>query len=294
MTTFSRIAVVYNPSAGRQRERQGAVERLASRLRSEGCTVDICPTERPNHATDLARQAIARGCQLIVANGGDGTMNEVLQSVVGTDATLAFWPGGTANILAHEIGFPSGVEAVCRRILEARVQRVTVGRANERYFLLMAGIGIDAAVAGGVDPRLKRLFGKAAFGVAAAKFVVDWDLAPVRVHMPGEEVVARFVVAGNARSYGGGFQLTPRANLTDPDLDLCIFESDFRGDYLRYAMAALMGFHREMPGVIYRKVKSARITSAARHEAPVQLDGEVTGRLPLALEAVPTAANLLV
>lgn len=292
--TFSRIAVIYNPSSGRPRQRQGVVERFAALLGRHGSLVDICPTERPNHATDLARAAVARGCQLVIANGGDGTMNEVLQAVVGTDATLGFWPGGTANVLAHEISFPSRVEEVCQRILNARVQRVSVGRANARYFLLMAGIGLDAAVAGAVDPQMKRLFGKAAFGMAAAKFMVDWELPPVRVQMPCEEVIARFVVAGNASSYGGGFRITPMAKLTDPHLDICMFESGFRGDYLRYAMAALMGFHPEMKGVIYRKVRSALITSAAPTDAPVQLDGEVTGGLPLLLEVVPDAVNLLV
>ncbi|HYG60157.1 MAG TPA: hypothetical protein VD902_18980 [Symbiobacteriaceae bacterium] len=133
-----------------------------------------------------------------------------------------------------------------------------------------------------------------AFGIAALKYLWNWDLSPVRVEMPGEEVVARFVVAGNAHSYGGGFQLTPRAELTDPDLDLCMFDAGKRWDYLRFAVAAVRGGHVDMPGVIYRKVRSARITSAAGRAAPVQLDGEVTGGLPLSLEAIPEGVRLLV
>lgn len=293
-TPFSRIAIIYNPNSGRPRERQKSVDRFSVKLEETGRTVLAFPTQRPNHATELARQAIARGCDLVVANGGDGTMNEVLQAVVGTGTTLAFWPGGTANVLAHEIRFPSRVDQVVERILQGQVRRVTVGRANDRYFLLMAGIGLDAAVAGGVDPGLKRRIGKGAFAISALKFLWRWNLSPFRVHMPGEEVVARFMVAGNARSYGGGFRLTPRADLTDPELDLCIFSSESRFDYLKFSLAAIFGQHRAMPGVIYRKVKSAGITSAAREDAPVQLDGEVTGRLPLTLEAVPEALNLLV
>lgn len=292
--TFSRIAVIYNPNAGRARERQQSIDRFASMLREAGRTVDVCPTAHPNHATDLSREAVARGCDLVVANGGDGTMNEVLQAVVGTDATLGFWPGGTANVLAAEIGFPTGVDQVVGRVLRAHTKKVTVGRANSRYFLLMAGIGLDAAVSAAVDPGLKKRLGKAAFGFAALKYFWRWDVQPVRVQLPGEEVVGRFVIAGNAHSYGGGFKMTPDADLTDPDLDLCIFQSENRLSYLKYALAAVAGWHQGMEGVVYRKVRAARITSASAADAPVQLDGEVTGGLPLQLEAIPEAVKLLV
>lgn len=293
--TFSRIAVIFNPSSGRPRERQASVNRFAARLRAAGKTVDICPTEYPGHATVLAAEAVARGCDLVVANGGDGTMNEVLQAVVGTEATLGFWPGGTANVLAAEIHFPSNIDQVVKRILRGNTEQVTVGKANDRYFLLMAGIGLDAAVSAAVDPNLKRHLGKGAFAIAALKFIREWNLLPVRVHLPGgEELLARFVVVGNAHSYGGGFRLTPGAELTDPHLDVCIIQSQDRLDYLNFALASVRGWHVHMPGVTYRKVGHLRITSAAAQDAPVQLDGEVTGGLPLTLEAIPGALKLLV
>lgn len=293
--SFERIAVIYNPNSGRPRERAGAIERFTQLLREAGRSVAVCPTERPNHASELARERVAEGYDLIIAHGGDGTMNEVLQGVVGSRAALGFWPGGTANVLAAEIRFPSRIEEVVRRIIAGKTVDVTVGKANERYFLLMAGVGLDAAVAGSVDPWLKRRFGKLAFGVAALKFIWRWDLAPFRVHLPEDNpIVGRFVVAGNAHSYGGGFQLTPRAELTDPYLDLCIFTSDVPADYLRYAMAAMLGLHRELPGVVYRKVRAVRITSAAQLDAPVQLDGELAGTLPVTLQAIPGALKLLV
>lgn len=293
--SFDRIAVIYNPHSGRPRERNRAIERFCSLLRAAGRQVAVCPTERPNHATDLARQKAAEGFDLILAYGGDGTMNEVLQGVVGSKATLGFWPGGTANVLAAEIRFPSRIEEVVRRVLAGRTLPVTVGKANDRYFLLMAGVGLDAAVAGSVDPWLKRRFGKVAFGVAALKFMWQWQLRPFMAQVPDENpVIGRFLVAGNAHSYGGGFQLTPQAELTDPYIDLCIFTGDGRGAYLRYALAALVGWHRQMPGVVYRKVKAVEITNASRRKASYQLDGEVVGELPLKIEAIPEGVSLLV
>ncbi len=292
---FTRIALIYNPRSGRPRERVASVNRFASMLRNVGREVGIYATQRSNHATELAEQAVANGCDLVIAHGGDGTMNEVLQAVCGTNVTIGFWPGGTANVLASEINFPARVADVVQRVLDGQVQKVTVGKANDRYFLLMAGIGIDAAVVRAVDADLKRFVGKAAFMISALKLIWNWKLEPFRVHMSGEEVLGRFVVAGNAQSYGGGFRLTPTAKLTDPELDLCIFTSERRLDYVAIAVAALMfGAHKNLPGVIYRKVKHARITSAAATEAPVQVDGEVVGTLPLNLQAIPEGVRLLV
>lgn len=292
---FSRIGVIFNPRSGRPRERQASVSRFASLLRESGRVVQVFPTEGPDHATELAREAVRQGCDLVVAHGGDGTMNEVLQGVAGSEATLGLWPGGTANLLAHEIKFPARIPDVIERIKRGRVERVTAGRANGRYFLLMVGVGLDAEVAGSVDPELKRRIGKGAFAVSTLRFVWNWNLEPFRVHLPGgEEMVGRFVVAGNARAYGGGFRLTPRADLMDPHLDLCIFTSELRMDYLKIALASLFGGHHEMSGVAYRKVDRCRITSAGRTDARIQMDGEVTGNLPLTLEAVPEAVRLLV
>jgi len=292
--SFAHIAVIYNPHAGRPRERLASVNRLASLLREAGPSVTVLPTQHPNHATQLAREAVALGCDLVIAHGGDGTVNEVLQALVSTQTVLGFWPGGTANVLATELDFPVRVGEVVDRILAGKVRPVTVGKANDRYFLLMAGVGLDAAVAGSVDPVLKRRLGKGAFAVSALKFVWNWNLQPFRVQMNGAEVVGRFVVAGNGHSYGGGFQLTPLASLDDPELDICVFSSGSRLDYLKYATASIFGSHRQMPGVIYQKVRRVRITADGRAAVPVQLDGEVTGTLPLQLEAIPDGVKLLV
>jgi diacylglycerol kinase (ATP) len=288
---FKRVAVIFNPYAGRTRQRQVAIDRFAHLLRVAGVTVDVLPTHAPNHATDLAHKAVALGADLVVAYGGDGTMNEVLQALVGTEVALGFWPGGTANVLAAEIAFPSSVEAVVGRILAHRVDWVTVGKANERFFLLMAGIGLDAAVAAGVDPVLKQRLGKGAFALSAMQYFAKWDLSPFVVQMDsGEEIEARFMVAGNVRSYGGGFCITPHAQLNDPYLDLCIVQAEGRLAYVGIGLGAVVGAHINLPGVIYHKVKHVRIVGG---KIPVQLDGEVTGTLPLQLEAVPSGVKLL-
>lgn len=292
--TFSRIALIYNPESGRRRERTASVEQLARLLRESGRAVEICPTEAPNHATRLAADAVERGCDLVIAHGGDGTMNEVLQPLVGTSVALGFWPGGTANVLAAEIHFPSSVTEVTERIIAGRTMLASVGKANDRYFLLMAGIGLDANVVAGVDPVMKRRLGKGAFALSTLDFMRRWNLPSVRVELDGEEVPGHFVVAGNAHSYGGGFQVTPTADLSDPYLDVCVFDSDRPVDYLKFAMAGVFGAHLKMAGVTYRKVREARITASSLEMVPVQLDGEATGALPLTLQVVPDGITLLI
>jgi diacylglycerol kinase (ATP) len=292
--TVSRIALVYNPESGRLRERKRAVDRFVQLLEEAGKSGEVLPTAAPRHAIDLAREAVAGGCDLVIAHGGDGTMNEVLQALVGTDVTLGFWPGGTANVLAAEIGFPRSVQGVVQRILAGQVKRVTVGKANDRYFLLMAGIGLDAAVAAGVDPIWKRRLGKGAFALSAIKFMMRWGLTPISVRVDGEDIEGRFVLAGNAHSYGGGFRLTPQADLSDPQIDLCIFQSGSRIQYLLYGFASLLGAHVKLPGVTYRKVRQALIAPGAGTGALMHLDGEVVGGMPVVIEAIPNALQLLV
>ncbi|MGE5672920.1 MAG: diacylglycerol/lipid kinase family protein [Mycobacterium leprae] len=293
--SFRRVAVVYNPKSGRPRERERVISQFVQRLHQAGQDAQAYATQHPNHATQLAQQAIADGCDLVIAHGGDGTMNEVLQAVAGTDATLGFWPGGTANVLAVEIGFPRDLNGVLRRVLNARTRQSTVGKANDRYFLLMTGIGLDAAVAAGVQPYLKERLGKGAFAVSAIRVIHEWNLPPLWVELEdGERIEGRFIVAGNAHSYGGGFQFTPRAKLEDPHLDLCIFESGAKVDYIKYVLAAPFGAHLMLDGVTYRKVRKARVMAGADHNVPVQLDGEVAGALPLTLESIPEGVKLLV
>src|SRR5829696_7946649 len=171
--------IIGNPNSGRAGSK-GSLERCAKVLRSGGLSVEVLNTERPDHATELATLAEDR---LVVAAGGDGTINEVINGL-DREATLGILPLGTANVLARELGLPLDVGLACERILRGERARVDLGVATnregiERRFACMAGIGFDAKVVHAVTPRMKRYLRGLAFPLAAFKVLFTEELSPV-------------------------------------------------------------------------------------------------------------------
>src|ERR671917_636987 len=173
--------VIGNRKAGRNRGKE-RLKRCAEILRSGGLVVEVWPTERPQHATELASLA---GARLVVAAGGDGTVNEVVNGLE-TDATLGVLPLGTANVLARELGLPLNAEAACKRIITGQERYIDIGiatdrKGRERRFTCMAGMGFDAHVVNEVTPRLKRYLRSLAFAIVAFKVYLEGDLPALHV-----------------------------------------------------------------------------------------------------------------
>src|SRR5215217_8334731 len=177
----SKTVIIGNPSAGRIR-RGDHLKLYAEILRAGGLEIEVWPTERPQHATELASLA---GSRLVVAAGGDGTINEVVNGLA-RDATLGILPLGTANVLARELRLPLDVERACEHILRGKRKRIDLWVATdregvEREFACMAGIGFDAKVVRAVTPRMKRYLRGLAFPLAAFKVLFTQELSPVEV-----------------------------------------------------------------------------------------------------------------
>ena len=283
--------LIYNPGAGRPRRRSNAVSRMVELLRRRGLSVEARATAAPGDATRLACEAVAAGVETIVVHGGDGTINEALQALVGGKTPLAIWPGGTANVLAQELGLPAAPDSVADMIAAGQTRRVSVGRAGTRYFLAMAGIGLDAAVARAVNPRLKRLLGPNAFWLAWAQLIVRWHPPSFVVEVDGQRYGATFTVLDNAASYAGGLRLAPRASLDSECLDLCLFEWTDRRRYVRHLRAGMAGTHLGLPGVTYVQARQATASGAG---VWVQADGELLGELPMSFQCVPAALSVVV
>jgi diacylglycerol kinase family enzyme len=212
-----------------------------------------------------------------------------MQPLVGGTTPLDVWPGGTANLLAKELAVPGDLDRVADMIAASRTRRVSVGRAGSRYFLVMAGVGLDAALARAVNPRLKRLAGQGAFWFGQ---LVRWQPQPFVVEVDGNRYPATFTVLPNAPSYGGGLRIAPRASLDSACLDLCLFEWTDRLLYVRHLRAGMGGTHLGWPGVTYLQ---ARCASASANSAVwVQVDGELLGALPMRFECVPAALSVVV
>lgn len=282
--------IIGNPTSG-QRGSPKLLERCAEQLRSRLGSVELWFTEYPGHARELAAAA---GDTLVVAAGGDGTVNEVVNGL-SPGATLGIIPLGTANVLAQELGIPLDPEAACERIAERRHAVMDLGvatdaRGDSRLFACMAGIGFDARVVQAVDPEMKHRLGKAAFILTAVRLYLTGHFPPCRLHIERdggyEKVVeeVRLAVLANVTHYGGPFRVSSRADLMrSGELDLVVMEritSLLRPDILIPFMARLP---------LDLSVRSFDITRARAESMdgrviPVQLDGEPWGNLPMTFD----------
>jgi diacylglycerol kinase family enzyme len=169
---------------------------------------------------------------------------------------------------------------------------VSVGRAGERYFLLMAGIGLDADIVRAVHPGLKRLTGEGAYWMAGLRQLTDWHPVHFVLETEAGQHRATFAVVANAASYGGGLRFAPEASMDDDQLDVCLFDSTQRHRFARYLAAAFTGTHLGLPGVTY--LKTRRVVAHGDDTRFVQVDGELLGPLPVTFECVPAALSLVV
>jgi len=289
-------ALIYNPTAGALRRDLKQIERLSAMLREQGIMVTPRPTACAGHATHLTQEAVAGGAAVVIACGGDGTINEVAQSLVGTETALAVWPCGTANVLAKELRLPRDARALATMIAGDSLLTISVGRAAkpennwQRYFLLMAGIGLDAAIVESVDLELKRFAGKGAYWAAGLDFLARMPLTPFSLNFNGQRHESTFAVISNAAHYASMFRLAPGARMEDEKFKVCVFNTRSRLAYLSYAFLSVTGSHTPGPGVVYQETLKAMANSTV--DAPVQLDGDLIGKLPMEFEIVPRALRI--
>lgn len=261
-----------------------------------GHTVHPATTTGPHTGGEIARECIARGADLIVAAGGDGTINEIAAGVIGTQVPLMVLPGGTANVLATEIGVGGKVKKAVKRMAMLERRRIAVGRisrpgAPSRHFLLMAGIGFDAYIVHTLNPWLKERLGKAAYWVggfgSALRFLPQFE-----VRSNGYQRRVSFALASRVRNYGGDLEIAKSIRLDDPEFELVTFEGGFALFYLKYFVGVLTNRLERMSGVGVRRVRELEIQ--AGDDVLVQLDGEAAGPAPAKVEIVPDALTLMV
>jgi YegS/Rv2252/BmrU family lipid kinase len=286
-----KAVIIGNPNSGRAGD-EGYLERFAETLRAGGLEVEVLNTERPDHATELASMA---GDRLVIAAGGDGTVNEVLNGLH-KDATLGILPLGTANVLARELGLPLRPEDACERILSGTGSRMDVGVATdqegtERRFACMAGIGFDANVVREVTPRFKRYLRSLAFPLVALKVYFRGDLPDLHLIDGDTTHVAQLAVIANGHYYGGDFKVAEDASLTSGKLQIVLIEKV--GRILRADILARVLTKRPLD----RDAKSfpaqdIRAESPGGH-VPVQIDGELWGHLPMSFRIEPAAIKLI-
>jgi diacylglycerol kinase family enzyme len=260
-TQFRNAAIIYNPTSGRKgSKRARALARAVQLLEVHGMRCTLVPTTGPGSATEQARREVAVGRDLIIACGGDGTVNEIVNGMAGSEVPLALLPAGTANLLAKELGLPWNIHQAAEYIPRGRVRRIALGKANNRFFVCVAGAGIDAVVIQNFNQD------RSAKGMRG--------LLAVTVE-------------------GGPLHITQQASLFSNHFEVLLLPKRSKAYYLASFLADLGHSLPSFPGVRYLITRQLNIHP---NEKPVhyEIDGEWIGEIPVDIELVPDALSLVV
>jgi YegS/Rv2252/BmrU family lipid kinase len=283
-----RLLVIHNPVAGARRRRRFRATLAA--LAAAGAAVRVLDTGARGDAERMARELVASQCDMLVAAGGDGTINEVVNGLVGRSAAggpvpLGIIPLGTANVLAAELGLPLDPAGVAEVIARGRPRLIHPGLANGRAFSMMAGAGLDAHVVEQVDPILKRIAGKGAYAVETLRQLALGRSGSYRVTVDGRSWEVGAVILAKGHFYGGRFVCAPDVRLDDPCLHVCLFPRIGRWHALRYTAGVVLGTIHRMRD--YAVVRAEHALVEGPDGEAVQGDGDVIARLPLEVRVAP-------
>ena len=272
---MNNTVVILNPAASGDR-----ASRWRSRVESlaHGCAVYA--TGRPGEAETMSRRAAEEGFTKIVAAGGDGTINEVVNGLAGSSATLGLLPIGTVNVFAMELGLPSHNLALCWEIIQGDNTRlIDLPSASGKYFVQLGGVGLDAQAVKETSAVLKRNFGPLSYLISAAQIATR---RPPRLFIESENSTIKegsLVLVGNGRRYGGPFPFFKHAVIDDGLLDVVAFKQLGYLEIIKYLQDVFFSSDIRLPEVEYFQTRRLRVTSD--QDVPVELDGEVVGNCPV-------------
>lgn len=281
--------LVFNPSAG-GRDRRAEIVGIVARAEARGLILTQLPTERPRHATELVARHLADSPDLVVVCGGDGTLGEAAEALLGSSTPLAILPAGTTNVVAREYGVGTDLLAAEAHLLSSATRPLTAWHVAGRASLIGAGVGFDARVMGNTVPILKRLFGRTGIGYTATMEWLKYEFPPI--HVSGVDAEGRpfereatFVLSANTRRYGGDPILSPHADPESDLLELVLFTSRSRGDLMSFyhRLSGGKSEHLKGNGVSRMAVRQFTARSLAGYEIEVQVDGDAAGTTPMTM-----------
>lgn len=307
-----KVVLLYNPVAGKNRERRhNDVEAAAQVLRAAGVKAETVATRAPGSAGQQAREAVAASYDTVLACGGDGTVHEVVQGLAGSDTPLGVIPLGTGNSLGNELGLSRNPARAARAVLASEPRRIALGRLeypdsarqSSRYFIAIAGAGVDARMLYQMNVAAKQWGGMAAYYGEALRlflthrfqrFEVEWSDHQGEAHRTS----VTQILAVRLRQFGGILRwLAPDAALESDELQLVLFRTANRVSYCLYLLRALLERRWKTPGVVLVGARDAvcrPIPGEPSGNIYAEADGELLGGLPVRFSTVPEALTLLV
>jgi diacylglycerol kinase family enzyme len=325
-----KAALLYNPDSGGSRKRRSELDSALAHLRAAGVEANLILTHSPTHAEEQTREAVVAGCDTIFACGGDGTIHNLIQVLAKTQVALAVLPMGTANALAHDLGLPMNILGAAQAAIRATPRRVALGRIQyqdldgtpgSRYFIVAAGIGVDAHLFYKLHSGTKQRLGMAGYYLKAwhlwltyamSRFQVEYnetastdigltEAASTETDLDHPQRAALTeLLAVRIRHFGGVLnELAPGASLDRDDLRLVLCRTASRFAYLSYVTRAFLRRHWHVPGIDLAYASKAGCqylpTANDSHQQKiyVEADGELLGTLPAEMTVVPDALTIL-
>ena len=298
--------MIHNPNAGNGGHgRRRLLDQARHIFATSGIDADLAETTGPGHATEIAARAAEENRGLIIACGGDGTLNEIVNGLAahqnGHRVPLALLPGGTANILAKELDLPWSIPRAAEKLVHGMVKEIALGLATpldqpekKKYFLSVAGAGPDGMIVYSVSLGLKSRVGILAYWWEGLREVFRYKFPRFRVISGNHKIAASLVIAGRTQNYGGPFKITTEADLFQDRFEILTLTTQSGLRYLSYLPSLWLGKLRGTEGVDFFKADSVVCEPLNSNPIYAQIDGEPLARLPIEFRIVPRALKLLV
>ncbi len=292
-----KVVTIVNPKSGR-----GAGQRLSPSVQvyaeELGLDFEVQFTEHAGHATELAFMAAANGAEIVAACGGDGTIHEVLNGILGTKSDLAAIPLGTGNDLCRTLGFGTDWKSALDAIANNRTIPMDIGKietdAGSRYFHNIAGCGFDVAVAEKINSGFKKLKGTAAYIAGVLSTFFSYRAIEMKIDVDGTSIESKVMLCAvaNAISYGGAMKIAPMARIDDGLLDVVIVEETSLLEFLMTFPKVFKGTHLSHPKVKHLTAK--RVTIEASTRSTLLADGEIYSSTPATFTILKGAISIIV
>mgnify|MGYP001435955260 FL=1 len=284
---MNKIAIIYNPNAGSAKIKK--LLKIKERL-SLKSSVTIYDTQKPGDATSIAKRE-CKNFDIIVAAGGDGTINEVINGI-DINTKLGIIPLGTANILAIEAGIKNDVKSICKSIEKGVTKKIYISNINNKKFFLMAGIGYDGDIVHKMKPSLKKIFGKAMFGFLGLLEFFKLKKYNIKVETESETAFGNWVLVTNSKYYAGPYKITKSTSIFNDSIVCYVFNDLSRLGFLYYIFLIL--FYGDLGrSTKITKIISKNIKISSKEKINVQCDGEKYGNLPIEINFSSESVNLL-
>jgi diacylglycerol kinase (ATP) len=284
---MKKIGIIFNPKAGSGKK---SILSEIIKILSETNTVTLLETKGPGDATEIAKKESAN-FDILVAAGGDGTINEVVNGI-NPNTPLAIIPMGTANIVAIEAGISNNSKAICAAINQSKTKKAYVSTINNKKFILMAGIGYDAKVVNNINPKLKKIFGKLIFAIEGLKQFFKLKEFNITVSTNNETHAANWVLITNAKHYAGPHSITKRTNIFNENLVCYLFQDLNKLSFL-YNLFLIIFFGDLSKSKKIKTIQSNSFDINSDNKTPIQCDGEPFGHLPATIQSNKEFINLI-